>query len=120
MISVAATCHAQSRGDNHMQYFSSSMMKNRNQVGSFSRSTATMVRAGLAAACLIGLLALTLSRASAQDRAALRVACEADYRRVCASVRPGGGRILACLNDNLASLSEPCKQVVAGRNTKDR
>ncbi|MFH1344719.1 MAG: cysteine rich repeat-containing protein [Pseudomonadota bacterium] len=35
--------------------------------------------------------------------------CGADRNRLCPNVQPGGGRILACLNANAASLSEPCR-----------
>jgi hypothetical protein len=88
----------------------------RGRARSFSLPTATFVRATLAAASLIGLLALTLSLASAQqDRGALQEACQADYRRLCPTVTAGGGRILKCLNENLASLSEPCKQAIGTR-----
>jgi hypothetical protein len=73
-----------------------------------------MLRAILAAACLIGLLALSLSRVSAQEaRGAARQACAADYRRLCTGVSPGAGRIRKCLNDNFAALSDACKQVVS-------
>jgi hypothetical protein len=73
----------------------------------------------LAAACLIGLLALSLSRAGAQEgRGSARQACSADYHRLCAGVSPGGGRIMKCLNDNFDALSEGCKQAVSARTGK--
>jgi hypothetical protein len=91
----------------------------RGRVGMFSRPTAAFVRATLAAACLIGLLALSLSRAGAQDgRGEARQACAADYRRLCAGINPGGGRIKKCLNDNFDALSDPCKQAVSARSGK--
>jgi hypothetical protein len=91
----------------------------RGRVGMFSRPTAAFVRATLAAACLIGLLALSLSRAGAQDgRGEARQACAADYRRLCSGINPGGGRIKKCLNDNFDALSDPCKQAVSARSGK--
>jgi cysteine rich repeat protein len=87
--------------------------------GTFSRPTAAFVRAGLAATCLIGLLALSLARAGAQDgRGQARQACEADYHRLCAGITPGGGRIKKCLNENFDALSDGCKQVVGARTGK--
>jgi cysteine rich repeat protein len=89
----------------------------RGRAGMFSRSTSVLVRAVLAAACLIGLLAFSLSRAGAQDGQA-RKACSADFHRLCAGVSPGGGRIKKCLNDNFDALSDGCKQVVGARTGK--
>jgi len=91
----------------------------RGRVRTFSRPTAAVVRAILAAACLIALLALSLSRAGAQDgRGEARQACAADYHRLCAGVSPGGGRIKKCLNDNIDVLSDACKQAVTARTGK--
>jgi cysteine rich repeat protein len=91
----------------------------RDLITTFSRPTAAFVRATLVAACLVGLLVLSLSRAGAQDgRSEARQACSADYHRLCAGVSPGGGRIRKCLNDNFDSLSEPCKQAVSARSGK--
>ena len=36
-------------------------------------------------------------------------ACWDDVSRLCAGVRPGGGRIIKCLKDHESELSEPCK-----------
>ena len=48
-----------------------------------------------------------------QEMAVLRGACGADYHRVCAGVRPGGGQALQCLRDNLQSLSSGCRRVLS-------
>lgn len=83
------------------------------------RTSDALIRALLAAACLIGILVVTLSMAMAQDgRSQARQACEADYRKLCTGIIPGAGRARKCLNDNLGSLSEPCKQVIAASAKK--
>jgi hypothetical protein len=41
-------------------------------------------------------------------------ACGADIKARCAKARPGGGRILACLKQNEASLSPECKSRISG------
>ncbi len=80
----------------------------------FSRSGIIFARSALAAACLIGTLALLLSRVSAQDmQSEARKACRADYSRLCSGISPGGGRVRKCLNDNFDVLSAACKQVVS-------
>lgn len=85
----------------------------------FSRPSVTFVRSTLAAACLIGTLALLLSRVSAQDaRGEARQACKADYSRLCSGISPGGGRVRKCLNDNFDGLSEACKRIVSAKAGK--
>ncbi|WP_316977393.1 cysteine rich repeat-containing protein [Shumkonia mesophila] len=44
---------------------------------------------------------------------AVRQACTSDFRSLCSGVRPGGGRILACLQKNEAKLSSGCRQALA-------
>lgn len=39
--------------------------------------------------------------------------CRADVEKFCADVKPGGGRIAACLKKNAAQLSPACKERVA-------
>ncbi|AVT83314.1 hypothetical protein RPYSC3_44540 [Rhodopseudomonas palustris] len=78
------------------------------------RAPDALVRATLAAACVVAGLMLTLQMASAQDRGAAREACKADYQKLCNGVSPGGGRIKKCLNDNFSALSDPCKQALGG------
>ncbi len=53
------------------------------------------------------------ARAPSQEAvAAARAACEADIRKLCAGVQPGGGRILACLKQHKDQVSDGCKQAV--------
>ena len=49
---------------------------------------------------------------SEQAVAAARAACEADIQKLCAGVKPGGGRILACLKQHKDQVSDGCKQAV--------
>jgi hypothetical protein len=47
---------------------------------------------------------------------AVRAACAADARALCAGVQPGGGRIVQCMRDKRDSLSEGCRDaLVAAR-----
>jgi hypothetical protein len=50
-------------------------------------------------------------------RIALRIlrACEVDQRAVCGRVRPGGGRIIACLAQNERALTVGRRQALARR-----
>ena len=40
-------------------------------------------------------------------------ACGTEIKQYCAEVRPGGGRILRCLRDNKAKLSDACKAALS-------
>ncbi len=51
--------------------------------------------------------------AQQSDRRAMMQACRADFRTLCAGVRPGGGRIAQCLRDNSAKLSDGCRTSIA-------
>jgi TolB-like protein len=48
-------------------------------------------------------------RAVAQER---NRACRPDVQRLCRDVQPGGGRILACLKQHTADLSDECKRLM--------
>jgi hypothetical protein len=52
-----------------------------------------------------------------------RAACKDDIQQLCQNVKPGGGRIAACLKENKDKLSDTCKAQVAKaraqRNGKD-
>ena len=85
------------------------------RAATFSRPMVIVVRSTLAAASLIGMLALLLSRVSAQDAREARQACKADYSRLCSGISPGGGRVRKCLNDNFDALSAACKQAVSAK-----
>jgi hypothetical protein len=56
------------------------------------------------------LLALLIALAAGNSFAAdSPQACRADARKLCASTQPGGGRMLACLQEHEAELSSDCK-----------
>lgn len=47
-----------------------------------------------------------------------RGACKADYDKFCAGITPGGGKIIACLNDKRDQLSATCKSALDSRKKK--
>ena len=49
---------------------------------------------------------------SPQAMAAARAACSSDVQRLCAGVPSGGGRIIACLKQHEAEVSDGCKQAI--------
>lgn len=66
-----------------------------------------------AVAMLLALSAPAIAQqASDAQRNAIRQACPADYQARCANVPAAGQAAFACLQRNLASLSQPCQQAV--------
>ena len=62
-----------------------------------------------------GVLGPQLSFAQALSPQALadaRTACASDVQKLCAGVPSGGGRIIACLKQHQAEVSDGCKQVI--------
>ena len=51
---------------------------------------------------------------AAAERDAKRKACEADYRKFCADVAPGGGEIVKCLKTHTDQLDAACRNVISG------
>ncbi|QRG09018.1 cysteine rich repeat-containing protein [Xanthobacter dioxanivorans] len=49
---------------------------------------------------------------SRQQMMQLKSACEGDVRRLCSGIQPGGGRLLGCLQQNAANLSQPCTEAL--------
>jgi hypothetical protein len=56
------------------------------------------------------------------NREEVRSSCKSDYHRFCSGVLPGGGRIIACLNQHVPELDPACAKavVVAGKCIEDR
>jgi hypothetical protein len=48
----------------------------------------------------------------------VRSMCEADAKRICPHVIPGGGRILRCLQEHDSDLSADCRQALKQRQPK--
>lgn len=71
----------------------------RTVAGLFARS---LLALWLAASATIGFAADPADAPGAQ-------ACQADARKLCPGARPGGGRVLGCLKEREAELSERCK-----------
>jgi Spy/CpxP family protein refolding chaperone len=62
---------------------------------------------------VLALAVVSVTTASAQTLTAEeRTACQADFEKYCQGTRPGGGRIIACLNKQRAQISEACRKVV--------
>jgi hypothetical protein len=47
-----------------------------------------------------------------QERRRLATSCQADVKRWCASVKPGGGQVLQCLQDHAQDLSDRCYETL--------
>ena len=60
-------------------------------------------------------LAIGCSGSAVAQTSDQRGACKADYDKYCAGTLPGGGRVVACLNNQQHQLSNACKQVLASR-----
>jgi Cysteine rich repeat len=91
-----------------------------------SRRRAASTRLGILLGITIAAVASGSTLATAQSKIpeamrnqAISVAqtCKADYDRLCSGIRPGGGRILACLSANLSSLSAPCRAAMPEANS---
>jgi hypothetical protein len=72
-----------------------------------------MKRSKIGGFALLALVAssspVVAQQGAAEITPAQRQACQGDYNSFCEGVRPGGGRIVACLNKNLAKLSPACR-----------
>jgi hypothetical protein len=72
-------------------------------------------RAAFACAAALALGALSQSaqaQMSKSVQSTLRKHCSADFREQCRGVRPGGTKALACLEEHIEHLSQPCQDAV--------
>jgi hypothetical protein len=64
-------------------------------------------------------LALAAGPAAAQTAPAgakadaMKKACKEDYQRFCSGVMPGGGRIIACLQNHASELGPDCAKALS-------
>ena len=83
-----------------------------------SRSTELFIRCAVAVVLAVmvgGALrpqSLYAQAGSPQALADAQAACAGDVQRLCAGVPPGGGRIVACIKQHQAELSDGCKQAL--------
>ena len=49
-----------------------------------------------------------------------RQACEADVKRFCPNVKPGGGRIVQCLDEHAKEVSSTCAQMLEKREQRQQ
>jgi hypothetical protein len=79
-----------------------------------SRRILTLASALVAGAALApSIVRAQVAQISPQMRSeamALMQICRGDYDRLCSGVQPGGGRILACLQNHANQLSAACAQ----------
>jgi hypothetical protein len=73
---------------------------------SYMRSVAVVL-------AIVGLSANVAFAADPPSNGSLRSACKADVEKLCSGVERGHGRIAACLKQNEAQLSAPCKDAIA-------
>jgi hypothetical protein len=85
--------------------------------GSAGWKPANLMQAGGGAIVIaVGLLVGAGTASAQQD--VLRQACAGDYKSLCSGVQPGGGRIIACLQQNAAKLSPDCQKALASRKPR--
>ena len=71
-------------------------------------SHASLIRPAL----LVGTLLLSASAAWAAG-GEVRQACASDAKALCSGVKPGGGRLAACMRENTDKLSQSCRQALS-------
>jgi hypothetical protein len=63
-------------------------------------------------ACAIGLCGPAFAQTPTADQ---RGACGADSQKYCVGTQPGGGRVVACLNQHRDQLGAACKKAIDSR-----
>jgi hypothetical protein len=62
--------------------------------------------------CAIGLSGTAFAQTPTADQ---RGACGTDYQKYCTGTLPGGGRVVACLNQHRDQLTAACKKAIDSR-----
>jgi hypothetical protein len=75
-----------------------------------------MIKKGILSIVSIALALAFAGAAAAKDEGGRP--CKADVQKFCKDVKPGGGRIIACLKEHESDLSPECK--AAGAKAKDK
>ncbi|HUB46159.1 MAG TPA: cysteine rich repeat-containing protein, partial [Acetobacteraceae bacterium] len=75
--------------------------------------TAATLRMGLGALLLTVPISAAAQQPTQAQANAIRQSCRSDYQSYCANVPTGGSAALACLQQNAASVSQPCQQALA-------
>jgi hypothetical protein len=80
----------------------------------------TCIKGWLIAACLGGTLSTAVHAQQPAPPAGgnVRAACRDDSQKLCPSVRPGGGRIKACMEAHKDQLSQPCRDALKAAAAK--
>ncbi len=81
-------------------------------VSSIPVFTLAALAAGSAAFPVASTAQTQISPQLRSEALALMQMCRGDYDRLCPGVVPGGGRILACLQDHAGQLSSSCAQAM--------
>ena len=82
-----------------------------------------MIRKSIVVAAALCIVAITsFAQAPAGDSAGKGRArpCRADAQRLCAGIKPGEGRIVACLKSHESDLSAACKANLANLRSRER
>jgi Cysteine rich repeat len=66
----------------------------------------------LIAAMALSLIGSDSALAQPNSAGAVRAACGADIRSLCAGIQPGGGRIIQCMREKRDQLSAGCKDAL--------
>jgi hypothetical protein len=69
-------------------------------------------------ALLAGTLLLSASTAWAAGGGEVRQACASDARALCSGVKPGGGRLAACMRENTDKLSLGCRRALSAAHAQ--
>ena len=71
----------------------------------------------LATIAVLGVFHVTTAAAQSIPPA-VEAACNADYKKLCSGVTPGGGRILACMKEKNSQLSAGCRTALQNEEKK--